>query len=223
MNNRMRTILVLGAGLAAGAAARAQSSIDATQKYCWSENAGWLNWADANGGASGVRDNGTFFSGWAWSENLGWISMGDGTPAVGPYYGNVDGSDCGVNIAADGTLMGLAWSENAGWINFSGGAMASPAQSAKIDSTNRLRGYAWGENIGWINLDDANSYIQLTCYANCDRSTAPPILNANDFQCFLNKFASGDPSANCDRSTAAPILNANDFQCFLNKFSAGCT
>jgi len=27
------------------------------------------------------------------------------------------------------------------------------------------------------------------CYANCDSSSAPPVLNANDFQCFLNKFA----------------------------------
>ena len=60
------------------------------------------------------------------------------------------------------------------------------------------------------------------CYANCDCSTAPPILNANDFQCFLNKYAAGDPGANCDGSTAAPILNANDFQCFLNAFAVGC-
>jgi hypothetical protein len=60
------------------------------------------------------------------------------------------------------------------------------------------------------------------CYANCDGSTVPPILNANDFQCFLNKYAAGDPYANCDGSTVPPVLNANDFQCFLNKFAAGC-
>ena len=29
------------------------------------------------------------------------------------------------------------------------------------------------------------------CYANCDQSTIAPILNINDFQCFLNKFAAG--------------------------------
>jgi hypothetical protein len=61
------------------------------------------------------------------------------------------------------------------------------------------------------------------CYANCDGSTAPPILNANDFQCFLNKFAAGDPYANCDGSTSSPALNANDFQCFLNAFTVGCS
>ncbi len=60
------------------------------------------------------------------------------------------------------------------------------------------------------------------CYPNCDRSIANPLLNANDFQCFLNKYAAGDAAANCDASTALPILNANDFQCFLNAFAAGC-
>jgi hypothetical protein len=61
------------------------------------------------------------------------------------------------------------------------------------------------------------------CFANCDYSSAPPILNANDFQCFLNKFATSDPYANCDGSTVAPVLNANDFQCFLNKYATGCS
>jgi hypothetical protein len=60
------------------------------------------------------------------------------------------------------------------------------------------------------------------CYANCDGSTAAPKLTANDFQCFLGKFAAGDPYANCDGSTAAPVLTANDFQCFLTHFANGC-
>lgn len=62
----------------------------------------------------------------------------------------------------------------------------------------------------------------VTCYANCDNSTSAPILSANDFQCFINRFMVADSYANCDGSTAAPVLNANDFQCFLNKFAAGC-
>ncbi|MBX3377970.1 MAG: hypothetical protein KF678_13320 [Phycisphaeraceae bacterium] len=61
------------------------------------------------------------------------------------------------------------------------------------------------------------------CYANCDQSSGSPLLTANDFQCFLNKFAAGDTYANCDGSTGTPLLTANDFQCFLNKFAAGCT
>jgi WD40 repeat protein len=61
------------------------------------------------------------------------------------------------------------------------------------------------------------------CYPNCDASTAPPILNINDFQCFINKFAVGDSYANCDGSTIPPLLNVNDFQCFLNAFAVGCS
>jgi hypothetical protein len=64
--------------------------------------------------------------------------------------------------------------------------------------------------------------MDLECYANCDGSHAAPILNVNDFSCFLNKFAVGDPTANCDGSTAPPVLNVNDFSCFMNRFAAGC-
>jgi hypothetical protein len=60
------------------------------------------------------------------------------------------------------------------------------------------------------------------CYANCDQSTSPPILNVADFTCFLTKFAAGDAYANCDGSTAPPVLNVADFTCFLTKFAAGC-
>ncbi len=61
-----------------------------------------------------------------------------------------------------------------------------------------------------------------TCYANCDGSLVAPVLTANDFQCFLNRFSVSDPYANCDGSTVSPVFTANDFQCFLNKFVTGC-
>lgn len=93
-----------------------------------------------------------------------------------------------------------------------------------------------GAQQNWIDVVDGGSLvgqelafvIQGTssggqpCYANCDGSTSPPVLNANDFQCFLNNFASGSSAANCDGSTGTPILNANDFQCFLNRYASGC-
>ncbi len=72
-----------------------------------------------------------------------------------------------------------------------------------------------------------NAYTLTTgpapCYANCDGSTSTPRLTANDFQCFLNAFASSLAYANCDGSTSTPTLTANDFQCFLNTFAAGCS
>jgi hypothetical protein len=60
------------------------------------------------------------------------------------------------------------------------------------------------------------------CYANCDSSTASPMLNILDFNCFLNRFASASPYANCDGSLTEPMLNILDFNCFLNRFSQGC-
>jgi outer membrane protein assembly factor BamB len=60
------------------------------------------------------------------------------------------------------------------------------------------------------------------CYANCDESTAEPVLNVADFTCFLQKFAAGDTYANCDQSTTAPVLNVGDFTCFLQSFATGC-
>ncbi|MFN0131072.1 MAG: choice-of-anchor B family protein [Phycisphaerales bacterium] len=62
----------------------------------------------------------------------------------------------------------------------------------------------------------------VPCFANCDGSSSPPVLNVNDFTCFLNQFAAGDPLANCDGSTTPPVLNVNDFTCFINAFAAGC-
>jgi hypothetical protein len=69
------------------------------------------------------------------------------------------------------------------------------------------------------------------CYANCDGSIIEPILNVEDFVCFINRFAEGSVLphaeqvihyANCDQSTTAPVLNVEDFVCFLNRFAAGC-
>jgi hypothetical protein len=60
-----------------------------------------------------------------------------------------------------------------------------------------------------------------SCYANCDNSTATPVLNVADFTCFLQRYAAGESYANCDNSTATPVLNVGDFTCFLQRYAAG--
>jgi hypothetical protein len=87
--------------------------------------------------------------------------------------------------------------------------MGQPDAGLLTGGANQILGGFWGA-------------ATAACYANCDGSSATPVLNANDFQCFLNAFASGQSYANCDQSTTAPVLNANDFQCFLNAFASGC-
>lgn len=68
--------------------------------------------------------------------------------------------------------------------------------------------------------------VFIDCYPNCDGSTSFPAVNAEDFQCFINRYAAGCPVsdcyANCDESTTPPFLNANDFQCFIDRVARGC-
>jgi glucose/arabinose dehydrogenase len=61
-----------------------------------------------------------------------------------------------------------------------------------------------------------------SCYVNCDSSTEPPVLNVQDFTCFLQRYASNDCFANCDGSTVPPTLNVQDFTCFLQRYATGC-
>jgi hypothetical protein len=142
-----RSIILTAAGLALSSSVHAQSDIDPTNKYSWEENCGWMNWRDANNALQGVRDRGTYLSGYIWCENVGWINVGNGSPPNGISYINATGADFGVNVnGATGNLSGMAWGENVGWVNFGGGALASPAQPARFDSiANRFRGYAWAE------------------------------------------------------------------------------
>jgi trimeric autotransporter adhesin len=85
-----------------------------------------------------------------------------------------------------------------------------------------------GGNFVQVNNLAANGVAAWTscppsCYANCDASSIAPVLTANDFTCFLNRYIDGESYANCDGSSVAPVLTANDFACFLNAYVAGCT
>ncbi|MEX2217341.1 MAG: S8 family serine peptidase [Phycisphaerales bacterium] len=87
-----------------------------------------------------------------------------------------------------------------------------------------IRSIQWIDTTGGAFAGIDNIRIRATsgCYANCDNSTTPPILNVADFGCFLTKYAAGDSYANCDGSTTAPVLNVADFGCFLTRYAAGC-
>jgi uncharacterized repeat protein (TIGR02543 family) len=127
----------------------AQGNIDPANKFAWSENAGWNNFAPTHGGVA-VHLNGSngYLSGYVWSENIGWIKLGTGT---GPYA-NTAAGNYGVNMDAAGNLSGYAWSENSGWINFH----PSHGQVAVNLTTGVFDGYAWGENVGWVHFKSAS-------------------------------------------------------------------
>jgi hypothetical protein len=60
------------------------------------------------------------------------------------------------------------------------------------------------------------------CYPNCDRSTIPRSSTSTTSPASSTNMPRLIPYANCDDSTISPILNVNDFSCFINKYAAGC-
>ena len=107
----------------------------------------------------------------------------------------------------------------------------SSTDKGRLAMTRSTQGFAilafqWGgtgaADLAAQNVNPNGTLGAAACYANCDGSTGTPALTANDFQCFVNKFAANDAYANCDESTGTPALTANDFQCFINKYAGGC-
>jgi uncharacterized membrane protein len=118
----------------------------------------------------------------------------------------------------------LAWDD---WANISLPLAATLGPSAPApsypDDELTVEGAAW--------IEQNFPVPPGACYANCDRSTVAPVLNVDDFTCFINSYATGTALphvqqilhyANCDESTIAPVLNVDDFTCFINQYAAGC-
>ncbi len=152
-------------------ASSTNGTIDATNKYAWSENVGWWNFGTSQGNIT-VTDSA--LSGYAWGENIGWVSLNcanDSSCSTVNYKVTNDG---------EGNLSGYAWSENAGWINF------NPVYGGvSINTSGDFSGYAWGENVGWLVLNCATtascssvSYKTATDWR--PRSVRPQCNNATD-------------------------------------------
>jgi hypothetical protein len=150
------SLLTVGVALAAG-------NISATDKWAWSANAGWVNFAPVP--VSGTFTDGAavyldHLEGYAWAENVGWIRLGTHMGGSPHTYTNADQNTYGVNRnAGTGTLSGYAWSTTAGWINF------APANGGvTVSEAGEFSGYAWGENIGWIKFNGTATDIGSTPY-----------------------------------------------------------
>ncbi|RKZ36438.1 MAG: hypothetical protein DRQ49_17955 [Gammaproteobacteria bacterium] len=154
----------------------AASNIDTTEKYAWSENSGWMNFNDINGGIMVYDDH---LEGYAWAENIGWIRLGGDNGGGTPYYANTSRRNYGVNHDGDGNLSGYAWSENAGWINFN----PNHSQVTMNTRTGVFDGYAWSENVGWIHFQNASPAY------NVSRANFQNASQANN----QNKFGDSNP------------------------------
>ena len=117
-------------------ASTTDGTIDSTNKWAWSENAGWIDFG-TSGGTVHVTDSA--LTGYAYGENIGWISLNCSNTS------SCTDNSYAVANNGEGTLSGYAWSENAGWINF-----APAAGGVTISSSGVFSGYAYSENLGWI-------------------------------------------------------------------------
>jgi hypothetical protein len=138
------------------------------------------------------------------------------------FWGNVAGDLVGVTagpgcISADPMYKpGLAPRLRGGSPCIDRGLDQSPDMDLLGNPRNRE-----GDGHAPFGASDLGCY-EVPCFANCDESSAAPVLNVLDFNCYLNRFATGEPYANCDGSTIPPALNVLDFNCFLGNFAAGC-
>lgn len=117
-------------------ASNTDGTIDATSKYAWGENIGWINFGTTEGN---IHITDSAMTGYAWSENLGWL----------PLNCSNDNSCNAVNYKisnnGNGVLSGYSYSSETGYISF-----APSNGGVTINSSGEFQGYAWGENIGWI-------------------------------------------------------------------------
>jgi len=132
---------------------RADTTIDATNRYSFGANVGWTDWlGDTN---HGVVIGPQVCSGYIFSPTLGWINVGNGNPTNGVQYQNLSANDFGVNVDGNGNLRGFAFGANIGWVNFeTNGAPQVDLASGK------LSGFAFSPTCGWISLSNAVAYVQ---------------------------------------------------------------
>jgi len=199
-NNMMRTLLlvVFTTVVAFRSPAFTLSTIDATNKFSYGANVGWMDWRGDI--VNGVIIDEYVCRGSIYSANVGWISLGNGSPLNSVQYKNVSAADFGVNHDGLGNLRGFAYGANIGWINFEN--IGAP----KVDLlTGKLSGYAWSANCGWISLSNAAAYVQTD---SVQQGTPAP--NGLPIAWLVSNFGSTNVSAVAD-ADGDGVDNANEY------------
>ncbi len=165
-----QVLIVIGLLVLVGALAftvrigTAETNIDATDHWAWSDLSGWWDFY----GTDTVSVGTSTLSGYA-SSSIGEIALNcDTTPG-----GNICGtSDFKVtNADGGGSLSGCAWNDTVGWIHFwcgDGDCDGSTVEDASstcassnfrvtIDANGVFNGYAWNDVEGWVSFNCANS------------------------------------------------------------------
>ncbi len=129
-------------------------NIDASHRYAYDANAGWIDFSPPV--TDSVTVGNYFLKGYAYAANYGWIYFGNG-PANKLVYTDT-GTDQGVNATAGtGALSGSAYSANTGWIDFGWAGFNDPNRARFSINSGTFAGYAYSANTGWINISTAKS------------------------------------------------------------------
>jgi hypothetical protein len=149
----------------------AAGNIDATNKWAWGSNIGWINFNPTHGGVTVYDDH---LEGYAWAENIGWIRLGAYEGGGAHTYANDAAGTYGVNNDGAGNLSGYAWGANVGWINFN----PSHSQVTIDPDTGEFDGYAWAENVGWIHFRNSgtNAYSVLAHWRDSSGNVYLPVV-----------------------------------------------
>jgi hypothetical protein len=127
--------------------------------------------------------------------------------------------------AVNGVLTEKEQNAGGSWVTRANSRWAGRAADGSVSMSRSRSNFLASvmDNPAFNNLSNPRVFPSLpACYANCDDSTVPPVLNINDFVCFQQRYAAGHVYANCDNSTTPPILNVDDFVCYQQLFAAGC-
>ncbi len=141
-------------------------NINATNKWAWGTDIGWVNFKPVNGD---ITITNTGVTGQAWSNNYGWIYMQPTNSWVQNTVEWLNGSGtCLWN------LSGSAWNSNLGWIDFDG---------ISVDATWYLSGNATGSWSGDISMSGSLFVVQTDWTPDCTSpiastcTTSPAIAN----------------------------------------------
>jgi uncharacterized membrane protein len=209
--------------------------------FRWTHSGGMQDLGElAPGGGASARDvaeDGAFVVGSAGTSAgevaFRWSAAG-GMVGIGSMERALAVSGDGAVVVGDRSPQALIWSAGAGEMELSAYLVGLGLNPAGWSFTTTGTSEHWSVSANGRAIAGNGTFNGMqrawlltglpaqSCYANCDGSPTPPILNVGDFTCFLQRFAAGNMYANCDNSTAPPILNVGDFTCFLQRFAAGC-
>mgnify|MGYP000179698466 CR=1 FL=1 len=138
---------------------KADTDIDATDRYAWSDVSGWWDFYTTNNvevGTSTLR-------GYAYSPAIGEIVLNCATTPNGDICS--DSNFKVTNTDGGGNLSGCAWNDIIGWISFDcadyncqGGNICTESNyQVTIDADGYFNGYAWNDVEGWISFNCSNN------------------------------------------------------------------